>query len=211
VWVALICAAIVACGSAAKQSGLDQVLGSMSPQQRHDNFQDVATVLEQHPDWIDQFYDVAKAHPALMKRFLVRATHDLKEPQMAKMTGELLAAEPASLEQVLLSTVDAAKSRPDARAAINRAVAARAESMSDIMTDSPATLEAVTRGMLTVARRKPAAKEALRKSVGATSDRIVEFAADEPDFMSAMTRSVLEAAAKDKSSLSKLLKELHVL
>src|SRR5207248_9009486 len=60
---------------------------------------------------IYQFYEVARAHPPLMKRFLARATHDLKEPELAKTTGELLAQEPESLEQVLIRTIDAAKGR----------------------------------------------------------------------------------------------------
>src|SRR6476659_2857542 len=101
--------AMPACTATAKQQGIDKVLGAMSADQRRDNFQEVATVLDQHPDWVDQFYEVARRHPALMKQFLTRAAHDLRDPELAKMTAELLSAEPASIEQVLVQTVDAAR------------------------------------------------------------------------------------------------------
>jgi hypothetical protein len=204
---------LAACGctATAKQQGIDKVLGSMSPEQRRDNFQEVAAVLDQHPDWVDQFYEVARSHPALMKRFLARAAHDLREPELARTTAALLADEPASLEQVLIRTVDAAKTKKEARQAIDRAVASRAEPMADILTDSPVPIEAITKGFLEVASRKPAAKEAMQRAVEGQSARIVEFAANDPALLSAMTRSLLQAAAKDKESLLKLLKELHVL
>jgi hypothetical protein len=206
-----VLAAIVACTATAKQQGIDKVLGAMSTDQRRESFQETAVVLDEHPDWIDQFYEVARRHPALMKRFLTRATHDLKEPELAKMTAELLSDEPESLEQVLVKTVDASKSKKQARLAIDRAVAARAEPMSDVLTDSPATIEAITKGFLTVAAHKPAAKESLERAIEGQSARIVEFAANDPALMSSMTRSLLLASARDKESLVKLLKELHVL
>jgi hypothetical protein len=194
-----------------KEQSIDKVLGAMSSDQRRDNFQEVAAVLDDHPDWVDQFYEVARRHPPLMKRFLSRATHDLAEPALAKTTAELLASEPASLEQILVQTVDAAKTKKPARGAIDRAVASRAEPMADILTDSPATIDAVTRGFLSVASKKPEAKEAMRRAVDAQSGRIVEFAASDPALLSSMSRSILGAAAKDKESLLKLLKELKVL
>jgi hypothetical protein len=49
---------------------------------------------------------------------------------LAGMTAELLSNEPASTEQMLKSTVDASVSKPDARKAIDRAVASRAEVMA---------------------------------------------------------------------------------
>src|SRR6266542_3810965 len=143
----------LSCGATAKQQGIEKVLDTMSADQRQSSFEDMARVLDQHLDWVDQFYDVARRHPVLMKRFLTRAAADLKAPSMAKMTGELLAKEPESLEQVLLSTVDAAKSDKKARQAMNRAIEARAETMSDVITDSPATATAVLRGTLAVASR----------------------------------------------------------
>jgi hypothetical protein len=204
-------ALVAACTASAKQQGMEKLLAGMTPSERSDNFQDAALVLDQHPDWIDQFYEVARRHPALMKRFLTRATHDLKEPELAKTTAELLAAEPASLEQILIRTVDAAKPNKEARLAIDRAIAERAEAMSDVMTDDPETVVAVTKGFLTVASKKPAAKTALRTAVEKESPRIVEFAASDPALFSSITRSVLVAATKDKESLVKLLKELHVI
>jgi hypothetical protein len=209
--MSMACLASAACGASAKQQVIDKTLETMSAEQRRSTFQDMSAVLDRHPDWVDEFYSVARTHPALMKQFLTDAAKDLKNPELARTTGELLAHEPASLEQVLVSTVDASRSNGEARAAIDRAVAKRAEPMSDIMTDSPATMEAVLRGLLTVAANKPAAKENLRRAVDKESPRMVQLVADDPKLLASMARSILEAASKDKASLMKLLKELHVL
>jgi hypothetical protein len=202
---------LVACTATVKEQSIDKVLGAMSSDQRRNNFQEVAAVLDDHPDWVDQFYEVARRHPPLMKRFLSRATHDLAQPALAKTTAELLVSEPASLEQVLVQTVDAARAKKPARGAINRAVAARAEPMADVLIDSPATIDAITRGFLSVGNKRHEAKEAMRQAVDAQSARIVEFAASDPALLFSMSRSILAAAAKDKESLLKLLKELKVL
>src|SRR3954454_12767328 len=52
----LVLLGFFACTATAKQQGIDQVLGSMSAEQRRDNFQQTAAVLDQHPEWVDQFY-----------------------------------------------------------------------------------------------------------------------------------------------------------
>lgn len=202
---------IAGCGAATQQKTIDKTLDTMTAEQRRGAFEDMAVVLDKHPDWVDEFYAVARSHAPLMRRFLTDATRDLKDPKLAATTGELLAAEPASLERVLVATVDAARPTREARLAIDRAVTARAEAMSDILTDSPATIDAVIGSLLNVTANKEAAREELRKAVDHHASRIVELVANDPALLSAMTRSILVAASKDKASLGKLLKELHIL
>lgn len=207
----VLAATIVCCASQVKQEGIEKVLGAMSTDQRRSSFEDTSKVLDQHPDWIDDFYVVARKHPALMRRFLTNAARDLKEPELAALTAELLVNEPASTEQMLKATVDAAVSKQDARKAINRAVASRAEAMSEIMSDDPATMDAVMGASIAVASRKPKAKQALVQAMNHHAVQVVEFAANDPKLMGAMAKPVLEAALKDKDSLTKLLKELKIL
>jgi hypothetical protein len=204
-------AVMLCCGSQVKQEGIEKILGAMSTDQRRSSFEDTSKVLDQHPDWIDDFYLVARKHPALMRRFLANAARDLKEPELAGVTADLLTNEPASTEQMLKSTVDASVSKPEARKAIDRAVASRSEVMADIMSDDPATMDAVMAASIAVARRKPKAKQALVQAMNHHAAQVVEFAASDPKLMSAMARPVLEAALKDKDSLIKLLKELKIL
>src|SRR5258708_35837521 len=134
---------IAGCSAATQQKAIDKTLDSMTAEQRRAAFQDMAVVLDKHPDWVDEFYAVARTHAPLMRRFLTDATRDLNDPKLAATTGELLAAEPASLERVLVATVDAARPTKEDRLAIDLAVAERAEPMSDILTDSPATIVAL--------------------------------------------------------------------
>jgi hypothetical protein len=207
----LLWAGVTACGSTQKQQVIDKTLDTMSAEQRRGTFEDMAKVLDGHPDWVDEFYAVARPHPLLMQRFLTNATRDLQDPKLAAVTADLLARSPPSLEQVLVQTVDKVQSDRKARAAMNRAVAARAESMADILTDSGPTMDAVLAALVAVAAKKPEARDKLLHGVDKEAPRMVELVANNPKLLSAMTRSILEAASKDKASLAKLLKELHVL
>src|ERR1051325_6554353 len=110
----------IGCGAAAKQQVIDKTLDTMTAEQRKRTFQDMAAVLDRHPDWVDEFYAVARTHPPLMRGFLKDAARDLKDPKLAATTGELLAGEPASLERVLVATIDAARPSKEARLAIDR-------------------------------------------------------------------------------------------
>jgi hypothetical protein len=212
--VALVLAAgalFLSCGAAAKQQSIESILGAMSSEERRSNFEDTARVLDQHAEWVDEFYSVARAHPALMRRFLQNASLDLKQPELAQMTAELLVQTPESFEQMMLSTVDAAKRSPEARRALDRAIAARAETVSDFITEDPATATAVVRGLLKVVDKKPAAKRALVGAVNDQAEQMVALMANDPKLASALTRPILEAAMKDRESLLKLLRELKLL
>jgi hypothetical protein len=207
----VVCAAALHCGAASKQQSITTVLEAMSSEQRRSNFEDTARVLDQHAEWVDEFYSVARAHPAMMRRFLQNASFDLKKPEMAGMTAELLVQVPPSLRQMMVSTVDATKPNPEARRAMDQAIAERAEPVADMIADDPATVTAVVRGLLVVVDKKPAAKRALVSAVNEESGRVVALAASDPKLVAALTRPILEAAMKDRESLLKLLKELKLL
>src|SRR5437016_785322 len=83
----LVCLQGAACTASAKQKAIDTTLETMSAEQRRGAFQDMSVVLDRHPDWVDEFYSVARTHPALIKQFLTDATKDLKNPELARTTG----------------------------------------------------------------------------------------------------------------------------
>lgn len=111
---ALVLIFMVGCGPARQKPAINAALSNA--ELRPSTFEATARSLDEHPNWIDEFYKVARKHPKLMHRFLQNAARDLREEALARETGELLSENPDSLQQVLIATVDASKNKPKARA-----------------------------------------------------------------------------------------------
>lgn len=200
-----LAAATSGCSTTTKKSAAKSVLESRSPETRRDDFEATTRALDEKPELIDEFYAVARQHPITMERFLANAARDLKNPDLATLNAALLVKEPESLEEVLVTTVDAAVKEPKARLAIDRAVAKRAGKMVDILTDDPATLAKVTSTSLATLQKKPRARENVLAAVRQDRAQVVAFVKSDPELAKEMTEELLREAVKDKPTLDKLL------
>jgi hypothetical protein len=171
-------AALVGCGAAAQKDIISAVVSGDS--ERANAFEATARTLDEHPEYVDEFYRVARRHPVTLRRFLTDTARDLHEPELANLNAELLAENPASLSAVLVATLDAAKGRPPARAAIDSAAAARADLMADIIADSPRTVIAVTNSNIVAVGRRPAARAAFLEAMRDSAPRVADLLKQDP-------------------------------
>lgn len=203
--VVALSAATSGCSTSTKKSVAKSALESRSPETRRDDFEATVRALDEQPGFVDEFYAVARQHPITMERFLANAARDLKNPDLAAMNAALLVKEPASLEEELVATVDAAVKEPKARMAIDRAVAKRAGKMVDILTDDPATLAKVTSTSLVVLEKKPRARENVLAAIRQDRAQLLAFVKSDPELAKEMTEELLRDAVKDKPALEKML------
>ena len=45
-------------------------------------------MLDEHPEFVDEFYAEARKHPPLFDRFIMNAARDLKDKQFAEITAQ---------------------------------------------------------------------------------------------------------------------------
>jgi hypothetical protein len=194
------------CSTEGKKNVVKSATESMTPEERRDTFEATARMLDEKPQLVDELYSVLHAHPATMQRFLANASRDLKEPWLASMTAELLAREPASVEQTLIASIDAIAKRPEARSAMRRAISRRASKTVDILTDDPNTLGGLLAASAKMVEEKPLARDNVLRAVQQQRRGILAFVKSDPELMKEMTEELLREAVKDKPALDKLLR-----
>jgi hypothetical protein len=190
------------CGTTAKQGLIDESMRSST--QRRQSLEATLRVMDNHPEYVDEMYQATRRHPRTMERFLQNSARDLEDPALAKLTAELLVDNPRSLRQVLLSTVDAATAKPDAREAIATAVEERAVPMADIITDRPSALSATLIDTVAAVERKPASRKAFLGAMQKSSPRVAEILSKDPRTLMALTDALVKEILKDKETAKKL-------
>lgn len=203
-------AALAACTTGQKKQAAETAFDAMSERERLGTFEAMARVLDENPGLVDRMYAVVRRHPATMNRFLDDTADDLTDPGLAWATGTRLAARPEALVTTLRATTDAVAKVPEARAAMNRAIGERAETMTDILTDDEKTLGKMIEVSLRVLERKPRARQATLAAVRAHRGEILAFVKADKQLAKAMTKELVSEAVEDKPLLQKVLRSLDV-
>jgi hypothetical protein len=207
----LALAAAFGCGTEGKKTIAKSAIESMGPEERRESFEATVRMLDEKPALIDEVYSVVRTHPATMHRFIANASRDLKDPGLANMTAELLAKEPASVEQTMIASLDAVAKQPEARRAMRRAMVQRAGKAVDILTDDPETLGRVLAASMTIVEEKPLARDNVLRAVRQQRRGIIAFVKSDPELSKEMTEELLREAVKDKPALDKLLRATGVI
>jgi hypothetical protein len=195
-----------ACGAGTQKGLIKTVVANDS--ERATAFEAAARALDEHPEYVDEFYGVARRHPATMRRFLIAIARDLREPELAGPTAELLTENPPSLERVLTSTLDAARSRPPARAAIDAAVMARAATMAEIVADNPRAVTKVIDTNVMAVERRPSARAAFLASMRDSAPPVARMLKGDPDTTKVLLGAVVRE--QDPPAFGELLQKLGV-
>jgi hypothetical protein len=133
---------------------------------RAQTFEATARALDEHPEWVDEFYKVARHHPAMMHRFLENSARDLYEKDFARDVGRVLAENPKSLERVFDETVDAANEKPASRKALLRGVRSRSAELAGILLADEETLRVLFDALSKKVGDDKSALQNVLKSVG---------------------------------------------
>jgi hypothetical protein len=204
-------AASVACSTGGKEKVTKTALDAMSKTQRLEEFEATARVLDQHPELVDEFYAAARSHKPLLERFNANFVNDLHDRAMAETNAKYLVNRPDALEQVQITTIDYIRENPAARAALDRAMIARAEQTTEILTDSPEAVSRMLDASLDVLERKPSARRAALVAVRKNRARLLAFAKEDPGLMKDMTEEVVKELVKDKPVVEKALRAAKVI
>jgi hypothetical protein len=133
---------------------------------RRDLFEATLRVLDRNPEWVDEFYALARSHRPTLEGFIENTARDLSNEKLATITARHLAAHPAGLRTILERSMDAASDHPAAKKAIAEAVRSRAEIAAKIMVDHPEALRAMTRALAEKATADENARQEIRKGLG---------------------------------------------
>jgi hypothetical protein len=129
-------AALLACSAGQKRAVVEKAVEP--DESRRELFEATLRVLDEHPEYVDEFFGLAVSkHPETLGRFIEDTAARLDDRALAERTAAALARHPEGLEQILVSTLDAAAGKPEARRAIGSAIASRPERAARVLIENP--------------------------------------------------------------------------
>jgi hypothetical protein len=96
-------------------------------EQRRQSFESMYRVLDAHPSYVDEMYEIGLQHRRTLDRLFENTARGAARTDLAQRVATQLVAHPRGLERVLVETLDAARDDERARDAIMAALAARPE------------------------------------------------------------------------------------
>ncbi len=104
--------------------------------------------MDEHPEYVDDMFRRTLQHPRVLERFLADTAATLHEPELAERTARHLVAHPRGLRRIMIETLDAARDRPRAQAAIVDAMESRADIAAQFLVDHPQQLATVSKAIV---------------------------------------------------------------
>jgi hypothetical protein len=112
----MLCAsAAVGCTPAQKKPMVSTALSDRET--RHESFEATLRELDQHPEYVDELFQLALAHPATLDRLLHDTAQELRDQGFARRAAGHLASEPEGLKATLIATMYEIQHEPRAQQA----------------------------------------------------------------------------------------------
>lgn len=135
---ALALVLLVACSTSSKTEITEKAMADDN--RRAQIIEATLRVMDQHPEYVDEFFRQTRKHDRTLDRFLADTSRAQASPALARQVASHLVDYPAGLREVMIQTLDAAHDKPDAQHAITDAVAQRPDEVAQYMKNSPDTL-----------------------------------------------------------------------
>ena len=118
----LFAVATAACATSTKATLIDKAVAN--EQRRHEIFEATLEVLDRNPEYVDDFFAMARQHHATLERFTVDETRALKDPKLARLNAMYLRDQPEALQEVMQQILEHSDDRPGAQKALADAMKA---------------------------------------------------------------------------------------
>lgn len=121
------------------------------PDERKDTLELTLKVFDEHPEYVDELFTMARDHPPTFQQLLERTAIELEDQAFATEVASHLAGHPQAVERIMMAMLLEARGRPELRAAIARAILANPDVMMMLMAEHPQiTQMAIMRGLAPV-------------------------------------------------------------
>jgi hypothetical protein len=164
---------------------------------RDEFFESTLRVLDEHPEYVDEFFAHALRHEKTLDRFFADSAAALKEDRLARMVARHLVNNPESLRMVLIATLDAASDKPEAQRATAEAIEQRAQVSAMAIASRPATVRASFRALLAEVLKRPDAREAFLDAMRENRATLVQVFLENPDLAKAFAGSAVKQGARE--------------
>ncbi len=174
---------------------------------RKKTFEATLRMLDEHPEYVDEFFALLLEHPPAMNRFLAINASGLDDPQYASLMARHLVRHPKPLTENMVQVLVAAKDKPEAQRAMALAMEQQPELAARTMTSRPETVSAVTRTLLDSLEERPEARQAFLAVLRERKAQVSEILLSDPETLTALMGEMARRGADD-DKVAGLLREL---
>lgn len=165
---------------------------------RAEAFEATLRVLDENPGYVDEFFLLARRdHAPTLERFIENTAREASDRELARRLAAHLVQHPASLEAIQVETFDAARERPEARAAMARAVMQRPDMTAQVVAEHPESLRVVSAPLVAAVLAEHEARVAFLATMQAVSPAVAGLLAKNPETLTVLMRDVLDQGGVD--------------
>ena len=156
---------------------------------RRESLEATLRVLDEHPEYVDEFFVAARRHPLTLDRFMKNAANELERDEFARLVAKRLTTSPKALKQVLIASLDEASDDPAALRAMAEAMAERPQLAAIVVVQTDASLRQTLHALLLEVLKNPAARRSFLAGLAENSDPLARILAPNPDVLHALVKA----------------------
>jgi hypothetical protein len=157
---------------------------------RHESFEATLRVLDEHPDYVDEFFQLSLQHPRTLDRLLHATAHQLEQEDFARHAAERLTEAPQGLEMTLIASLDAMQDEPEAKAATARAIEQRPQATVAALVQRDRALRATIRALVEEIQHNPEAQRVFVVALEENSRGMAAVLTKHPDAMLTLLKAI---------------------
>lgn len=191
------CLAVFAfgCSASTEKPALQAVLSNGDT--RHETFEATLRVLDQHPEYVDELFQLARKHPSTLDRLLEDDAQALSDDDLARRTAADLAAHPEGLYRVMLKTLDAVAGNQLAMAAVAKALSERPQVAAMVMSQRQEAIILTFTALVKEVEKNGEARRAFLSGMEQNGDALARLLVANPRVLGALVKAMASAGVNN--------------
>jgi hypothetical protein len=192
------------CSASTQKPAIEATL--KNDQLRHESFEATMRVLDEHPEYVPEFMDIALHHETALEAMLDDTARRLKDDGLARRTANHLAKYPDGLKQTLIAVLDRISGEPAALNAAAEAMAARPQVAAIVISQREDAVRSTLHALVTEVSKNSKARQWFLRGMADDSHQLTAIISEDPDVMAAFAKAVASVgAAKGKEAVKNLV------
>jgi hypothetical protein len=198
--VALIAlaAAFGACSAGTQRSAIETAWDN--DEVRQESFEATLRILDEHPEYVEEFFAAAQRHPTALMKFLDITSRELVQDSLAEQTADRLVAHPPGLKNIMAATMHAASDKPEAQDAIAQAMEARPHDAAAVLIRREQAMRVTFAALIDEVAKHESARRAFITSMRENSTQLATLMANDPGALGDFIKALLKVAARKASA-----------
>lgn len=160
----MLVVALPACATTTESKVFERA--AQNPARRHKLFEANVEMLDRHPEWVDELFEVTRKHRVTLERFTANQSRALEtDPMIAEITARQFRAHPKAIEVSMRHILDQLRDSQAGRHAAAEAMKSRADVSAEVIVSDSEALGQIARAMAKRAKDDPKMRDQLKDAL----------------------------------------------